>query len=128
MASRILARMAANLAGHQAAEALISVYLLACGMAWLANGDGMAGVSSYRIMLRVMGDAGWGGLWAALGLAWLISSHQHWRIRRLAAVLAAGVLIWCGTTFVLSNPATALGWGLLVLGGGAGLQATRPKP
>jgi hypothetical protein len=37
--------------------------------------------------------------------------------------VAAGVLIWCGITFVLSNPATALGWGLLVLGLGAGAAA-----
>ncbi len=117
-------RLDRMLAGTTAVELLIAAYLGACGLAWLAAGNGMDGISSYRIMLQVMSDDGWGASWLAIGLIWILASHRHWRrIRRVAAILAAGTLIWCGITFVLSNPATALGWGMLVLGLGAGAAA-----
>lgn len=127
-ADRIGARMAGWISraplGGQGVELLISLYLISCGLAWMAAGNGMAGIASYRIMLAVMPDDAWGLMWAMCGLAWIVASHQHWlQIRRLAAILATGILIWCAATFVLSNPSTALGWGLGALGIGAGCAA-----
>lgn len=96
---------------------VISCYLVACGAAWLAAGNGMEGISSYRIMLSIMRDDAWGALWVALGMAWVLASWcRAARARRAAGILAAGILCWCGVTLALSNPATSVGWGLAVLG------------
>lgn len=108
------------------AEMVIAGYLAACGAAWLAAGNGMQGISSYRIMLSVMADDAWGALWLAIALAWTLASWRSWRrIRRGIGILAAGVLAWCGITLALSNPATAVGWGLVVLGISAGAVSQR---
>lgn len=122
--ANVLGRIARRLdrlpLGGPGVELLISLYLVACGLAWAASGNGMAGISSYRIMLEVLPDDGWGMIWAAIGLAWMAAGHfSRTRIRRLAAIMATGLLVWCGATFVLSNPATALGWGLVALGIGS---------
>ena len=99
------------------AEMVISGYLVACGAAWLVAGNGMQGISSYRIMLSVMADDAWGALWVALGMAWTLASWRHWTgARRGIGIVAAGILCWCGVTLALSNPATSVGWGLAVLG------------
>lgn len=96
---------------------VISGYLVACGAAWLAAGNGMQGISSYRIMLQIMPDDAWGASWVALGLAWALASWSNWtRARQGIGILAAGILAWCGLTLALSNPATSVGWGLAVLG------------
>lgn len=96
---------------------VIAGYLAACGAAWLAAGNGMQGISSYRIMLSVMADDAWGALWLAIALAWTLASWRSWtHARRMIGILAAGILCWCGVTLALSNPATSVGWGLAVLG------------
>lgn len=95
--------------------ALVS-YLYIVGARWALPGDSWA-LSSFGFLTNLLAEWLFGLVWIGTGIIWIWAIRRNAKkARRLSAFGAGGLLIGTGVTFIVSNPASSLGPGLIVLG------------
>lgn len=101
---------------HEVVSALI---VLVHGALWLAPTQTFAVSGNYAVMASIASENIWGGAFLLGGAAWCLAILSHRLTPRRAGLTFGGAaLLWMGVSFWMSNPATIIGWVLIIVAAG----------
>lgn len=107
-------------------EVMLACFVAAWGIAFLNPAETFSLTNNYAALAAIASERAWGIFLASIGAAWLsVVILGFNRLRIIAGVVGAAVLLWMGVSIFLSNPNSTWAGPTSIVGAGAAYSAVR---